>query len=491
MRRNDRVGDVTDEERSATRRAYLRTAGAVAAVGALAGCGQRDREPTTRTSTDTTDTDEETTDDGTTTGDGPAEPTETPAPSELVERRGYETVVNVADASVDTDDAEEMEAFVEDRAGDDTLLYFPPGRYRLAEWRATDYRNLGVVGEDAVLEPPEDVNYWLMWGELRDLLFEGFTVDCRPDGVAPTAHVGVAGGTSAVRNVAIRGHRYAPRNGFEIEVTDPKGELTFDNVTLPDGSTAGHAMYVFPESVGRLTFRNCRIEDWHEGLYAAYHRGPLRVLGGYYANNGIEQVRVGGGTEGALVRGVTVRVDDPKRPKHKPNMRGIWAEEGARARIENCDVAITDLTGTYSSGGIVVGTQFGEMTIADTTVRIDTDTYALSLRNPIDSMRGQTVPSMDRLPERTRVTARNVRISGEATTGTAVRAVRRDDCRFERVCIRHGGSRDGIAVEHAEECTVRDSTIDVGGETIRSDEASVTTRGVRTGGSCRAETTEN
>ncbi len=479
---------MTDDERSTTRRAYLRTAGTVAAVGALAGCGGRDRGPETRTSTDTTPGSGTETDDGTTTGDGTA--TDTPTPSELVERRGYETVVNVADASVDTDDAEAMKAFVEERAGDDTLLYFPPGRYRLAEWRATDYRNLGIVGDDAVLEAPADVTYWLKWAGLDDLLFEGFVIDCRADGVAPIARVGVAGGTSAVRNVAVRGYRYAPRNGFEVEVIDPDGELAVENVALPDGATAGHAIYVFPESAGTLTFRNCRIEDWHEGLYAAYHRGPLRVLGGYYANNGIEQVRVGGGTSGALVRGVTVRVDDPKRPKHKPNMRGIWAEEGARARIVDCDVAITDLTGTYSSGGIVVGTQFGEVTIENTAVRIDTDTYAVSLRNPIDSMAGQTIPSMDRLPERTRVTARNVRISGEATTGTAVRAVRRDDCRFERVCIRHGGSRDGIAVENAEEFAVRDSTIDVGGEAIRSDEADVSTRDVHTSGSCPAETTQ-
>ncbi|UPW00393.1 hypothetical protein M0R88_18040 [Halorussus gelatinilyticus] len=481
---------MTDEERSATRRAYLRTAGTVAAVGSLAGCGRTDRGPTTSAPTETTETtpgERTTTDEPTATG----EPTETATPSELADRRGYETVVNVATASVDTQDGEAMEAFLEEKSGDDTLFYFPSGRYRLAEWRATDYRNLGIVGDDAVLAAPSDATYWLKWARLDDLLFEGFTIDCRGKGVAPIARVGVGGGTSVVRNVVVRGHRHVPRNGFEIEVTDPDGELTFENVALPDGSTTGDAMFVFPASTGTLTFRNCRIEDWHEGLYSAYHSGPLRILGGYYANNGIEQVRVGGGTAGALVRGATVRVDDPRRPNHKPNMRGIWAEEGASARIENCDIAITDLTGTYSSGGIVVGTQFGEVTIANTDIRIDADTYAVSLRDPIESMDGQTIPSMDRLPKRTRVTARNVRISGDATTGTAVRTARRDDCRFERVCIQHGGSRDGIAVEDASGCAVRNSTIDVGGEAIRTEDANVTTRGLRTSGSCRIETTMN
>ncbi|UPV74355.1 hypothetical protein M0R89_17700 [Halorussus limi] len=482
MVRGDGDDDVNGDERTATRRAYLRTAGTAAAVSALAGCGQRDRGSTTRESTAATATESTTGETANPTETG--ESTASPTPSELVERRGYESVVNVVDAGADPNAEESIRPVLEANAGDDTLLYFPTGRYRLDEWRATDYRNLGVVGDDAVLVPPKGVNYWLMWGGLSDLLFEGFTVDCRPNDVAPVAHVGTAGGKSVVRDVAVRGHRHAPRTAFEIEVTDPEGELTFENVSLPDGSTTGHAMYVFPQSVGKLTFRNCRLEHWKEGLYAAYHRGPLRILGGYYANNGIEQVRVGGGTSGALVRGVTVRVDNPKQPQHKPNMRGIWAEEGGHVRIEDCDIAITDLTGTYSSGGIVVGQQFGEVTVTDTEIRTDVDAYAVSVRDPIESMAGQTVPSMDRLPKRTRVTVRDLRVSGSAKTGTAVRAVRRDDCRFERVCIQHGGSRDGMAFADAEGCAVRNSTIDVGGEAIRTENATVTKRSVRTDGSC-------
>ncbi len=479
MDRPDNANATSGDERSATRRAYLRTAVTAAAVGALAGCGRQDRGPSSPEPTETTRTTPDEGTNGTATGEAADSP-----PSELVERHGYESVVNVVNAGADPNGEESVRPVLEANASDDTLLYFPAGRYRLDEWSATDYQNLGVVGDDAVLVPPKRVGYWLKWGGLDDLLFEGFTIDCRPNDVAPIARVGTAGGKSFVRNVAVRGHRHAPRTAFEIEVTDSDGELTFENVSLPDGSTTGHAMYVFPESVGTLTFRNCRLEHWKEGLYAAYHRGPLRVLGGYYANNGIEQVRVGGGTSGALVRGVTVRVDNPRQAQHKPNMRGIWAEEGASARIEDCDIAITDLTGTYSSGGIVVGTQFGEVTVINTRVRTDADAYAVSVRDPIESMEGQTVPSMDRLPERTRFTARDLRISGSAATGTAVRAVRRNDCRFERVCIEHGGERDGMAFTDAQGCSVRDSTIDVGGEAIRSENATVTKRGVRTDESC-------
>ncbi|WP_135825984.1 hypothetical protein [Halorussus ruber] len=479
-----------NRESPTTRRAYLRAAGATAAAGALAGCSEfvPGETTTTRrtTSTETaeiTETADTPTGETTATTRGNSTSARTPTG---VDRSRYETVVNVADAGADTSGEEPIDAVLNERVGDDTLLYFPPGRYKLGEWEATGYSNLGVVGDDAALIPPEGKrDYWLMWGDLSDFRFSGFTVDCRGNRVAPVTYLSVSGGRNVVRNVAVRGHRRAPTTAFEVAAAGKGSELRFENVELPDGSTHGHAVYVFPRSVGDLTFRNCRVEHWMEGLYAAYHRGPLRILGGYYANNGIEQVRVGGGTSGALVRGVTVRVDNPRRPEYKPNMRGIWAEEGGKVRIEDCDVAITDLTGTYSSGAIVVGKQFGEAVVVNTEIRTDADAYGLHVRNPIESMAGETIPSMGSLPKRTRFRARNVRISGSAESGAAVRATRRDDCRFESLCVRHPrGDRDGIWVAGADGCAVRSSTIDVTGEALRAEEAEVETIGVRTNGSC-------
>lgn len=485
MRESHRYPHVTDDCRP-TRRAYLRAAGATAVAGALAGCGERDPGTTTTGRTETRTTTDPTTAD-------PPSPTteertevETRTTSDGVNEDDYDAVVNVADAGADASGAEPVNPVLDEHLGDDTLLYFPPGRYRLREWRVVGYRNLAVVGEDATLVPPPgEQSYWLKFGDLRDFLFAGVTIDNRAEGVAPTTHLSVSGGTNVVRDVTLRGRRRSPRIAFEVEAVTPDADLRFENVALPDGSTDGHAIYVFPESVGRLTFRNCHVEHWWEGLYAAYHSGPLRVVGGYYANNGIEQVRVGGGTAGALVRGVTVRVDDPRGGHNKPNMRGIWAEEGAHVRIENCDVGISDLTGTYSSGGIVVGKQFGRAVVRNTRVRTDVTTPALVVRDPVDSMAGQTIPSMGSLPENWRVTCRNVRVEGSADDGTAVLATRRDDCLFDGLCVEHPeGSRDGVAVTDAEGCTIRNSTIDVSGEAITADDATVVTDRVRTDGSC-------
>jgi hypothetical protein len=194
---------------------------------------------------------------------------------------------------------------------------------------------------------------------------------------------------------------------------------------------------------------------------------------------------VGGGHQGALVRDVTVRVDNPKRPEAKPNMRGIWLEEGGRARVENCDIAITDLTGTYSSGAIVIGYQFGTATIENTEIRTDVTTPAINVREPMDSLKGQFAPSLNRMPDDWPVTCRNVRITGEAPGGRAVLNNSRDDCLLDEVCIHHPeGSRVGVEVERAKGCTVRDSIIAVSGDTIKTEDATVVTNRVREDGSC-------
>ena len=470
---------VTRDDSSLGRRSYLRAAGSAALAATLAGCGgwgpddETTRSETTADETDRTPTTE------TTTGSKESAPSQN-----LVDRFG--TVVNLAEEGASTSADEPINALLDKHAGDDTLLYFPPGRYRLREWRLGGHDNLGVVGDNAVLVPPDGMqNYWLQWSDLRNFLCSGFVLDGRGKNVAPVNHITVSGGKSVVRNVALRGHRRVPRSGFEIAVTNPDAELLFEKVRAPDGSTAGNGIYTFPRSVGKLTLKDCVVEHWAEGLYASPHSGPLEVLGGYYANNGIDQVRVGGGPNGAVVRNVTVRVDNPKQADSKPNMRGIWMEEGGNMRVQNCDVELTDVTGTYSDGAIVIGQQSGAATIENTRIRVDVDAPAIQVQHPIDSMKGQTMPSMESLPESVTLTCRDVRIAGNAPSGTAVLAEGRNGCVFENVCIQQReGSRDGIRVVDAKDCAVRDSTIAVSGDAIITEGASVKTSNVRKDGSC-------
>ena len=460
---------MTPKNNTLTRREYLRLVSS-SGVGMFTGCSALSQKPPETTQTT----------------DATTVPETTTTTIEAVDKNRFDTVVNVAAAGADASGETPINSVLENTVGDDTLLYFPPGRYRLKTWELTNYRNLGIVGENAALVPPNGKqNYWLIWKQLQDFLFAGFTLDGRAEGVAPVTYLSVSGGTNIVRGVTVRGHRSVPRSGFEIAVMNPDAHLQFQNVSLPDGSIGGNGIFVFPKSVGQLTFQDCRIEHWAEGLYGSYHSGPLEVIGGYYANNGIDQVRVGGGTAGAVVRGVTVRVDNPKQPKYKPNMRGIWAEEGGHVRIENCDIALTDLTGTYSDGAIVVGKQFGEVTVEDTQIRTDAIAPAITIRTPIESMEDEWMPSMNSLPESWLFVGRNIQITGAATKGVAIRVNGRNDCLFEEICIQHPeGSRDGISVSHAAGCVVQDSTINVSGDAITTTDATVATDNLRMNESC-------
>ncbi|MEA5389561.1 hypothetical protein VB779_22770 [Haloarculaceae archaeon H-GB11] len=97
-----------------------------------------------------------------------------------------------------------------------------------------------------------------------------------------------------------------------------------------------------------MTFRNCLMKNWgKEGLYASPHSGPIRVLGGEYANNAIVQVRVGSGhaPTRAIVRDVDIRVTKLHSyisDKHDL-LRGIWLKEGDRALVENCRVILRNV----------------------------------------------------------------------------------------------------------------------------------------------------
>lgn len=449
------------DENNISRRTALRAALATG-VTALAGCGSFGRDRT-----------------------GTGNHTGTPGESSA------KRVVDVAAQGADTEGNEPVNPILNDNVGDDTHLHFPPGRYRLERWEIADYRNLAITGEDAVLVPPDGMQtYWLAWGDLENFRFEGFTLDCREEDAAPVNRLRVDGGRNVVRDVAVKGHRTAneSKSGFELSVDSPDAELLVKNVRLPDGAIHGSGIYLFPDSVGELVIENCHIEHWGEGLYASPHSGPLTVVGGYFANNGIAQIRTGGGRNDTQIRDAVVRVDNPQDSQFKPNMRGIWLKEGTSTRIENCDIAITDLTGTYSSGGIVVGRQYGTAEIVDTHVRVDADgtTPAIIIRRPVDSMEGQSMPSMDRLPDNWDVACRGIRIEGETESGTAVRTVDRDNCEYSDVCIHQPlGSRDGFKFDDLDGCTVSDSTINVGGEPIVAENSTYTTKRVQKGGSCQ------
>ncbi|WP_223301740.1 hypothetical protein [Haladaptatus sp. R4] len=398
-------------------------------------------------------------------------------------RDRFEEVVDVGSLDVDDTGTEPVDAAVSRALRDGRLLYFPPGTYRLSNLDCSRHSNCGLVGNDATFRVPSgNQGNWLYGEPVRNFVLDGFTFDYTKPDASPVVAFSVAGSRNVLRNLRFEGdHGTSSRSGLELEVPERSASLLVERVHMRGGSRGGNAIFTHTGE-GSLRFVDCQVEHWTEGLYASPHSGPLLVRGGTYANNGIDQIRIGGGTSGARVENATVRIDNPRNPEAKPNMRGIWMEEGTNAEIDNCTVEITDLSGTYSSGGVVVGKQFGTARITNTTIQTNYSVPAVNVRSPATEYDPATMPSMQALPSNHGVACENLSIYGAAPDGTAILLTGRDGCRFSGVSVQHHfGSRDGITIENGRRTTLNDVRFRVSGTPIVADSTPIT-RNVETGG---------
>ena len=366
---------------------------------------------------------------------------------------------------------------MEELATDDTLLYFPTGRYLIGSVLVEGVRNVGLLGEDTTFEIDEPgQNIYLSLRNVADILVDGFTVDNTGANEAAAVDLKCTGGTNRFRNYAVDGFVDVPERtfAFTLMVQGADTDLTLSNVDLSQGGTNAGAVFVFPQrdfydpdqAAGSLTFRDCVMQGWgKEGLYASAHSGPLRVLGGEYANNAIVQVRVGGGnapTE-AVVRDVTVRATEipDYMPANNRLLRGIWLKEGDGALIENCEIQVQNLGRTQTQGGIVVNDQFGRVRIRDCEITSSVPRPAVVAENPVTEYDSQWMPSLDRLPEEWSITVEDTSITSSISDIEAVHIVGRDGSLFRNVTVEQlerGG--DGIQLHRTGSCRIEDSTID-------------------------------
>lgn len=443
------------------RRTFLQ--GAAVGATALAGCSFLSG-PETETGTPPTDTGSPTR-----TAGSPRD-TDTPAAYPYAEQ--FDTIVDVANEGGDATGAEAINPILEANAGDDTLFYFRPGIYLMNDsWVFRRFSNVGVVGRDATITiPPDFKNYLFAFGEpgeASDLLVDGLSFDCTARNSGARVLEARIDDGLVVRDVSVAGVQEVDFAATRFDLTSSDGTGVIERLRLPDGGaphTRAVGCYVGDQSIGELSFRNCRMESFpNNGLYASSSKGPLLVEGGYYANNGISSVRVG---NGGVVRNVHVRCDDPD--SEFPNMRGIRLRNGASTLVENCRVELLGVS--YSDGAIVVEEWLESATIRDTTVRIDADGIsAIRAKAPAPRVRSdaKSRPSLE---------CQNVSITGSADQHTAVDISSRDGCVFDGVSIQQGGAdRDGIHLGHSRNNRIRDSVIDVTGRQIVLVNASIDT----------------
>lgn len=443
------------------RRTYLSWAGAVSLGTLTSGCSTLDDDPEpTQTATERPTPETE----STRTPDSESTPN--------YEER-FDTIVDLGETNIDATGTRPVTNVLKGHAADDTLLKFPPGRYLLDGWVFENRSNFGMTGYDATLVPPKNADkYWLVGGSLRNFLFEGFTIDNTAKNTGAGCMIRCRGGTNVVRDIAIRGQQDIEHTyGFSVMSAGKDTELRLENLDLTDGGVKATSIFAFPQKnfpnpnaePGTLVLKNCRVAGWNGGVYLSPHGGPLRVLGGEYANNGVHQIRVGGGDgrARAIVRGVTVRVDDP--PRHltgvQRNMRGIWAEEGDRLLVEDCDVRVSNLAGVYSEGAIAIGQDYGRATVRNTKITVDADAVAVRAKPPSDQYKPDATPSMDALPAAWNLTLEDVTVRGQANASTAIHVTDRPNCAFNRVRLRQSGDgRDGLSLYGASSATITGGT---------------------------------
>jgi hypothetical protein len=429
--------------------------GALSGALALAGCG----EPPDRTPTPEPE---------------PATPTDV---AEAAERWGFDETVDLADEGVDATGERSVDRALSAVAGDGTLVYLPPGRYRLSEpLQLTSFERFGLVGRDATLVPPDGYEETLLElgvpGDASQLLVEGLDFDFGAESTGGRPVVARVDDRLVLRDLTVRGRQDVQNDMVRIDVADPEGSGLVERLRLPDGGVSGSweddsgitGCEVGSDNRGDVAFVDCHIAGFPDnGLYADPTEGAVRVEGGYYANSGVANVRVNAGP-GSVVRNVYVRCDEA-RPGVE-NMRGIRLRGGDAPVVENCVVEFAEVTG--SDGAITVHSNLSAATIRNCHVRVDTDRVPAVLVKSPEAGVDADGP----------VELRNVSVEGAADEEAAIDVADRSNCTIEGACIRQTGeNRDGIKTENVGG-RVSDALIAVRGRPLAFENSTVATADV-------------
>ncbi|MDZ5810251.1 hypothetical protein U4E84_02625, partial [Halorubrum sp. AD140] len=147
--------------------------------------------------------------------------------------------------------------------------------------------------------------------------------------------------------------------------------------------------------------------------------------------------------------------------------------------VEDVVVEMVDVTG--SDGAITIASEVATAEIRDTTVTVDADEVcALWAKTPSEGLLSESIAP--------RVECEGVTVTGAADSGVAIQIDDRDRCVLADLDVTQpAADRDGIEFKRSRDNVLRDATIDVGGEAIVLDEATVDTQNVDSDASGRSE----
>ncbi|WP_255198805.1 twin-arginine translocation signal domain-containing protein [Halorarius litoreus] len=387
----------------------------------------------------------------------------------------YGTVVNMVAAGADRTGNENILDVLESHAGDDTLLYFPEGRYLLAEdgLHLLDFEHFGIVADRAVIVPERGYEGVLFDfgrpGRATDLRIEGLGFDFRAPDTGPRPLSVLVDDDVVIRDLSVTGIQDAGWGMLRIDITGENGTGLVEGLHLPDGSissTGSTGCLVGEHHRGEIHFVDAHIEGFSDnGLYADPRQGAVRVTGGFFANNNVSSLRVG---DNSVVRNAHVRCD--AKPDGFGNMRGLWLRHGNNVLVENCSIELHRVTG--SDGALVLADELEAATVRNTVIQVNVD--------DIEAIRAKSPKSKVALDGQ--CLFEGITITGTAGGGSTINVTDRLACEFRDLYVRQDGpNRDGFKFNDCR-ALVEDTYINVSGRAFVTDDGSeIEQIGVRTG----------
>ncbi len=389
---------------SYSRRAFLAT-GASAGATALSGCllptGASDGSvPSTGPTNDSTNA---------TTGNfGSVDPKPW--------RGEFQNVVNMAKAGADPTGDEDVSPVIQREIGSDTLLYFPPGRYKMnSQVRRVGLQNLGIIGQNATLVHGKvdaihgfDVTAGEFHGPAQHFkigipdnphrgkfLFGGFTLDWRGDnqGIQVLNHH--TAGTSEIRSLRQVGmHSLGCQGPLRVNPATEEARARVSNVdfrfggltyqktintrdTYDGGPYAGRSwatsgITMHPKAQGYLRVENSLFGGWPDnGIYVIGGQpgtgdGTVEVVNCIAANSQASNIRIGG--DNSRIHNCVVVTDRSFGEEFYYEQRPIRIDDGT-CTVSNTKIVQTKPTGwslTALHGVEKAVIQNVEVTIKDT-----------------------------------------------------------------------------------------------------------------------------
>lgn len=394
----------------------------------------------------------------------------------------YDRIIDVvSDLGVDNTGQTAIDDDLDPYLRDGNLLQFPDGRYKIDQLVLYKRKNFGMVATgDATLVPgnyPSD-DVWIGGGAVRNLRFEGFTLDTTGTGpgIGFSAYDGLL-----FKDITKVGAHETHKTAFGFEIWDKDGSGLIENLRATDGDIYNDRVgttAIYTKTKGTLTFRRCKIAGWGDnGLYASDAKGPVQVEGGYYANNNISQVRLS--SPGSYVRGAKIKVN--KERGGEPNMRGVRVCDGpGPVDVVDCDINMKESQG---GGGIVNAHDGGSVNVFNCRIHIGQD-YTTVGSSGTRTAHGILIDNDSGVDGTSKQVIENTSVTGGGTYGSAIE-FRRGNAHVRNSCINQSGERDGIEfAENSSSNSVESSTVCVPQAPLVRNGAEVATSDIRYDGVC-------